>query len=195
MGDRWILCSNHRLHGFHEDGAVLWCHSATQHQHPIIIEVAAEFTRVVVTLVTAVIRQALGAPIFSHQLLDVLRGAMQRHLQQHLFIFRRCGTGHSAHFGVADRAAAEGVVDGGELLQALRNAHFFTRSAEINAAVIVEPVRWRFDAVALPCGAFDERSEQRQKAMLSGVDVSGETGNFVTERGIVCRDESERREL
>jgi hypothetical protein len=56
-------------------------------------------------------------------------------------------------------------------------------------------VRWRFDAVAFPCVAFDERSEQSQEAMLSRVDVPGETGNLVAERGVVLWDKSERREL
>ena len=69
------------------------------------------------------------------------------------------------------------------------------RSTEINAAVIIEPMGWRFDAVARPRVALDKCSEQYQKAMLSGVDVPGETGNFVAERGVVCRDKHEGRQL
>jgi len=122
-------------------------------------------------------------------------GAMQRHLQQHLFIFRCRGTGHSAHFGVADRAGTEGLVDVRKLWQTFCHTHFFGGGTQIDAAVVVQPMGWRFDAVSRPCVALNERSEQYQKSMLSGVDVPGETGNFVAERGVVCRDKSTGRQL
>ena len=61
--------------------------------------------------------------------------------------------------------------------------------------MVVQPMRWRRDAVARLRVALDERSEQYQKSMLSGVDMPGEAGNFVAERGVVCRDESEGWQL
>ena len=45
-----------------------------------------------------------------------------------------------------------------------------------------------------PGVALNERSEQCQEAMLSGINVPGEAGNFVAERGVVLRDKRERRQ-
>ena len=168
--------------------AILGREPSANHQHTIIIIVPVQFppgelgcrcVRIHVSflILSIVLRLSLHTLILAYQHFHVLSGAVTGNVQQEGFIFRRRAAGHGTHLGIADCAACECLINLWQFRQTFCDPHLLPRGAQIDTAIIVEPVRRRLDPTAIAPGiALDERRQKFQKAMLGGIDVAGQSG-------------------
>lgn len=140
------------------------------------------------TFVMLGISKTFDALEFSHQLFDMLGGAMPCHLQQMRLVLWRGRARHRADLGTGDDAGAERSIDLRQRRQTFCY-YFLARSAEVDSAVVVQPVRWRLHpGIAQPGFTLDARSEQFEETVLCGVDVARETGDRLAEFLVVFGD-------
>jgi len=122
---------------------------------------------------------ALYPAVQPHLGLDMVGGAVQRHLQQRRFVVGRRHAGHGPHLGVTDLALAKSRADRRQIGQGFRNPHPLAGGAHAHAALPVQPVRAGTDALARPAFFSIELADQLQQAEGAGIEVGGQLGDVV----------------
>ena len=120
----------------------------------------------------------LRPAVLAHELLDVRRRAVPRHVHEHGLVRRRGHARHRPNLGVGELALRERIGDLRQLLERARDAHLLARRHGPDTASPIEPLRRVRKAVPSVCLAAIELGDHREEAIRGGVQVSPELGDL-----------------
>ena len=121
----------------------------------------------------------------AHELLHMLRGAVQPDVEQVGFVLRRCDAGQRPDLGVAELALGERLGEQRQLPQCAGNPNLLPRGVGIDAAGPGEPVGTGHRPLRGPDLAAVELGDEGEEPVGGGVDVGGEGGDGGSERVVV----------
>jgi hypothetical protein len=120
----------------------------------------------------------LHAAELPHERFDVMRGAVQCDIQQHVFRGGRRHAGDRAHFRVAQLALTHGPRDLRQALERTGDPNLFSSCTQVEAALPAEPVGAGLGEAVRPAVAAIELRNQQQPAVIGRVQVTGEFGDL-----------------
>ena len=121
---------------------------------PVVVLLIGEFS----------ILQALRRAVLRYRLLDVMRGAVLCEHQQVLFVGFVSDARYRPDLRVAQCALGESLVDLRQLRQRVGYSYLFPGCVHADAALEIEPVRTRAQALLCPVFLFVEFANERQQA-------------------------------
>ena len=128
---------------------------------------------------------ALGPAIQAHELLDMLRGAVQSDIEEVDLILGRGDAGQRPDLGVAELALRQRFGEQRQLGQCPGDADLLPRGMGIDAAGPAQPVGARQRPLGGPDLAAVELGDEGEESVGGGVNVGGESGDGSSERVVV----------
>ena len=160
-------------------GAHLGRQPAAHHHHPVLVHPGRERPRGVPLRVLRRLGRAVDPPPRADYLLDVRRGAGQRHVEQRLLGLGRGHAGDGAHLRVGDGAAPQRVAQPGQPAQGAGDPHVLAGGAGRQAGAPAQPLGAGGEAG--PAVARVELAEQAQQLAGGRLDAGGQLGDAVAE--------------
>ena len=174
---------NHRIERLHQQPALLGGHPPAEHRRfVVLVETVEAFLPPSFRLSRRGLRPLAAPAIHPHQPFHVLGGAVAGDVQQLRLVLGRGRAGHGADLGVADLAALERSVGHRQLPQGAGHANLLASHQLADAAFPAQPVGQGADPGAGPALLAVEFVEELEEAVLGGVEVTGQGGDFGGER-------------
>ena len=179
-----------RLDGLQKQRAALGRELQLHHQRAVVIVKVREPPLRVLPRLARELFHFLDAAELPHERLDVMRGAVQRDVEQHVFGGRRCNARERPRLRVTQLPGGHGCGNLRQGLDSPGHAHLLARRPEIEPAFPAEPVRTRLRGAIGPAVAAVELGDEDQPAVIGGVEVTCQLGDLrfkLTERKAAVR--------
>ena len=148
-----------------------------QHQRAVVLVPVLQLPILVLGIGSLGLLRALGPTVQAHELLHVLRGAVQADVHEIDLVLRSGDAGQRPELGVAELAPGRGRGEQRQSLQRPGDAHLLPRGVGVDAAGPAQPVGTGQRPLVSPHAPAVELGDEGEEAPGRRVDVGGEGGH------------------